>query len=56
MKFSRGSLVANHVIRWEHQYEFRSGKCSRTDYNFETPSTSLLTTTNTVIDLSGNKV
>ena len=30
--------------RWEHQYEFRSGKWTRTDYNFETPSTNLLTT------------
>ena len=52
VKYSRGSLAANHVLSWEHQYEFRSGKCSRTDYNFQTPSTSLLTTTNTVIDLS----
>ena len=36
---------------WEHHYEFRSGKWTQTDYNFETPSTSLLTTTSTVIDL-----
>ena len=27
--------VADHLTRWEHSYEFRSGKCSHTDYNFE---------------------
>ncbi len=51
VEYSPGSLAGNHVLTWEHQYEFRSGKWSRTDYNFETPSTSLFTTTNTVIDL-----
>ena len=48
-----GSLAPNHITSWEHQYEFRSGKWTRTDYNFETPSTNLLTTTGTVIDLPG---
>jgi type VI secretion system secreted protein VgrG len=51
VEYSPGSLAPNHVTGWEHHYEFRSGKSSRTDYNFETPSTSLLTTTGTVIDL-----
>src|SRR5262245_54061958 len=51
VEYSPGSLAPNHVQSWEHQYEFRSGKWSRTDYNFETPSTSLLTTSSTVIDL-----
>jgi len=51
VEYSHGSLAANHILSWEHHYEFRSGKWSRTDYNFETPSTSLLTTTSTVIDL-----
>ena len=51
VEYSPGSLAPNHVQSWEHHYEFRSGKWSRTDYNFETPSTSLLTTTSTVIDL-----
>jgi type VI secretion system secreted protein VgrG len=51
VEYSPGSLAPNHVQSWEHQYEFRSGKWSRTDYNFETPSTNLLTTTSTVIDL-----
>jgi type VI secretion system secreted protein VgrG len=36
---------------WDHQYEFRPGKWTRTDYNFETPSTSLLTSTPTVLSL-----
>ncbi len=44
VEYSPGSLAPNHVQSWEHHYEFRSGKWSRTDYNFETPSTSLLTT------------
>ena len=51
VEYSPGSLAPNHVQSWEHHYEFRSGKWSRTDYNFETPSTSLLTSTSTVIDL-----
>jgi type VI secretion system secreted protein VgrG len=45
----------NQVLTWEHHFEFRSGKWTRTDYNFETPSTSLLTTTTTVIDLPDAK-
>ena len=51
VEYSPGSLAPNHVQSWEHHYEFRSGKWTRTDYNFETPSTNLLTTTSTVIDL-----
>ena len=53
VKFSRGSLAQNCVTAWEHQYEFRTGKWTQTDYNFETPSTSLLTSTSTVIDQPG---
>jgi type VI secretion system secreted protein VgrG len=51
VEYSPGSLAPNHVLSWEHHYEFRSGKWSRTDYNFETPSLNLLTSTGTVIDL-----
>ncbi|HKM52810.1 MAG TPA: type VI secretion system tip protein TssI/VgrG, partial [Isosphaeraceae bacterium] len=51
VEYSTGSLAPNHIQSWEHYYEFRSGKWTRTDYNFETPSTNLLTTTTTVIDL-----
>ena len=44
----------NHITRWEHQYEFRSGKFAQTDYNFETPSTSLMTNANSLVSLNGN--
>jgi type VI secretion system secreted protein VgrG len=48
-----GRLRAGHVNSWEHQYEFRSGKSSSTDYNFETPSTSLAAATDTLSKLPG---
>jgi type VI secretion system secreted protein VgrG len=57
VSYSPGSLAPNHITSWEHQYEFRSGKWSRTDYNFESPPTSgcpankLLTSTPTMIHL-----
>ena len=37
-----GTLAANSIQGWEHQYAFRTGKLTQTDYNFETPATSLL--------------
>jgi type VI secretion system secreted protein VgrG len=46
-----GSLDADHISSWEHQYEYRSGKWAQTDYNFKTPSTKLLTSTDTLVDL-----
>ena len=55
VKYSSGSLAPNHIVTWEHHYEFRSGKWTRTDYNFEMPSTNLLTTTSTLIDLPDAK-
>jgi type VI secretion system secreted protein VgrG len=27
--------VTDHITRWEHRYEFHSGKIAQTDYNFE---------------------
>jgi type VI secretion system secreted protein VgrG len=51
--FSSGSRASNHIMSWEHQYEFRSGKWAQTDYNFETPSTNLLSSTNTVLTVPG---
>jgi type VI secretion system secreted protein VgrG len=41
------------IKSWEHRYEFRSGKYTQTDYDFEHPSASLKTTESTVIDLDG---
>lgn len=52
--FSTGATLPGHVTRWEHQYEFRPGKFAQTDYNFETPSTSLMTNTQTTVKLPGN--
>jgi type VI secretion system secreted protein VgrG len=46
-------LAEDTIYHWEHHHSFRTGKWAQTDYNFETPSTSLLTTTNTVIPLTG---
>ena len=43
----------NMIDHWEHQYEYRSGVWTMTDYNFETPSTSLLSSTNTLLTLQG---
>ena len=40
------------IDSWDHQYEYRPGKWTRTDYNFETPSTSLLTSTPTTLKLT----
>jgi type VI secretion system secreted protein VgrG len=51
VEFVGGSLSTNHISAWEHRYEYRPGKLTQTDYNFETPSTSLLTTTSSVVDL-----
>jgi type VI secretion system secreted protein VgrG len=39
------------VHTWERHYQYRSGKWAQTDYNFETPTTSLLTNESTVISL-----
>jgi len=48
-----GTLLTEDVIKeWEHHYEFRPGKWTQTDYNFETPATSLLTTSPTIISLN----
>jgi type VI secretion system secreted protein VgrG len=45
-------LSAGHVYSWNHQYQFRPGRWTHTDYNFETPSASLQTSTPTVLALS----
>ncbi len=43
------------IQHWERQYEYRTGKWAQTDYNFETPSTSLLSNVQTIVDLDQNK-
>jgi type VI secretion system secreted protein VgrG len=44
----------DHIYTWEHHHEYRSGKWSHTDYNFETPSTSLMSNANSVVSLDSN--
>ncbi|OAI38844.1 hypothetical protein AYO40_06300 [Planctomycetaceae bacterium SCGC AG-212-D15] len=39
------------ITRWDHQYQFCSGKWAQTDYHFESPSTALLTSATTVVSL-----
>jgi type VI secretion system secreted protein VgrG len=52
---SVGKHVTGQVTSWEHQYEFRSGKWSQQDYNFETPSTDLTTKSTSIVPLPDNK-
>jgi type VI secretion system secreted protein VgrG len=42
------------VTGWNMEQELRTGKYSVTDYNFETPSTSLLSSEPTVVEVDGN--
>lgn len=42
------------VNSWESEQELRTGKSTLTDYNFETPATSLLASTATIDTVGGN--
>ena len=47
--FRGGSVVYEDVVtEWQYNEEFRTGAWAQTDYNFETPSTSLAVTVNGV--------
>jgi type VI secretion system secreted protein VgrG len=50
-----GGTGTNTISSWLHTREFRPGKWTVTDYNFETPSTSLLASSPTVVKLPGNE-
>jgi type VI secretion system secreted protein VgrG len=39
---------------WSHDYEFTSGKWTHTDYDFENPTTSLLSESKSKVSLTGN--
>jgi len=41
----------DHLSEWNHGYALVSGKWAQTDYNFETPSTDISTTVDTIVDL-----
>ncbi|MGA7523374.1 MAG: type VI secretion system tip protein TssI/VgrG [Acidobacteriaceae bacterium] len=45
---------ADVVTSWRFEQQWRSGKCSLTDYNFTTPSTSLLASEPTIVSVGGN--
>ncbi len=55
--------IEDHLTRWEHSYEFRTGKWTQTDYNFEDhparneplPAKLMMTSESTTIDLPGAK-
>ena len=42
------------ITAWEHRYEFRSGKVAHTDYNFETPSKTLMAVETGKVSLPNN--
>jgi type VI secretion system secreted protein VgrG len=53
-----GAGVKRHedtISLWRTRQELRTGKYALTDYNFETPSTSLLATTTSAVDQGGNQ-
>jgi type VI secretion system secreted protein VgrG len=50
-----GSTVDAEVTRWDHGYEFISGKWAQSDYNFKKPTANLVTTTSTHVDLADAK-
>ncbi len=43
------------IVGWRYEHDYRPGKYALTDYNFETPSTSLLTQIDSTIDQGGNQ-
>lgn len=48
--FSEADIVQS----WEVEQQLQSGKYTLTDFNFETPATSLRASTNTTVDIGGN--
>jgi len=49
-----GALEDDVIIAWETRREFRSGKVTLSDYNFETPSSSLLVNDPTTVRIADN--
>jgi len=47
-------LDVDAIDGWHAEQELRTGKCTLTDYNFETPGTSLLSSTATIDAVGGN--
>lgn len=52
MELTRGGAHEQDSIHiWERHYQYRSGKWTQADYNFETPTNSLLTNNSTVLNI-----
>src|SRR5713101_1734646 len=54
--YAPGSTVLHEDIvdNWGAEQELRPGKCALTDYNFQTPNTSLMANVQTVAEIGGN--
>jgi type VI secretion system secreted protein VgrG len=48
-----GQAEESTILSWDHRYEYRPGKWAQTDYDFEKPSTSLMTKASSVVQLTG---
>jgi len=55
LQYSKGNQPNTQLTRWEHVYEFRKGKWSLNDYDFESPPKSQLQTTASTSKFSNAK-
>jgi type VI secretion system secreted protein VgrG len=54
--FTEGAMLEEDIVtNWYKEQELRPGKYALTDYNFETPSTSLAVNVDTTMHVNGNK-
>jgi type VI secretion system secreted protein VgrG len=53
--YAPGNFQSGHIREWEHSYEFRPGRWSQKDFDFEKPSSDLGTTEKTVLKLATAK-
>lgn len=54
MPGNKSAKLVDNIISWHREYEFTTGKAAQSDYDFEKPSTSLLSTENSLVSLEGN--
>ncbi len=54
IEYFPGDKASDRVTRWDHNYEFRSGKWSQNDYNFETPTNKLASESKTIGGMRGS--
>ena len=50
--YTSGNDPKGQVVSWQHSYTFRPGRWAQTDFDFEIPSKSLLTSETTVLKLA----